>query len=214
MIALHLVFLAAGHPIITQVVEAEFGRGAVGDITIVHLTASLRIHTVLNTANRQAEHAEQVPHPLGVAACQIIIHCDQLAIAPRQSVQIERARRYQSLTFTRRHFRDMFFMDRDPADKLHIVMHHVPRQHVVTHVKLLPAHTARCVFHSRKCFRQQVIERLAILMALHKLSRLGAQLLLRKRLIFNFKRVDARNDWLTLLKIFLVVTSGKLFENG
>ena len=105
-------------------------------------------------------------------------------------------------------------MQCDSADKLHIVVHHVPRQHVVTHIKLLTAHTAGRVLHCRKRLRQQVVERLTILMALHKLGGLGAQLLLRKRLIFNFKCVDTFGYRLTLFKKLLIVTTRELFENG
>ena len=98
-------------------------------------------------------------------------------------------------------------MQCDPADKLDIVVHHVPRQHMLTHVKLLTAHPAGRVLHRRKGLRQQVVERLTILMALHELSGLGAQLPFRKRLIFNFKCVDTLGNGQALFKKLLVVTS-------
>ena len=126
MVALNLVFLATGHPVIAQVVEAKLRGGAVGDVASIHLAARLRVHRVLDTAHSQPEKAEKVPHPLGVTTGKVVIHRDELAITARQRVEVERASRDKGLTLTSCHFRDTFFVERNATDKLNVIMDHFP----------------------------------------------------------------------------------------
>ena len=91
VVALHLVFLAAGHTIVAQVVEAKLRSGAVRDITFILLTTNLWRLAILDTANGEAEHAEQVAHPLGVTTREVVIDGDQLAVIAGKRVQVERA---------------------------------------------------------------------------------------------------------------------------
>ena len=86
MVALNLVFLATGHPVIAQVVEAKLRGSAVGDVAGIHLTARLRVHRVLDTTHSQPKKAEKVSHPLRVSAGKVVIHRDELAITARQGI--------------------------------------------------------------------------------------------------------------------------------
>ena len=126
MVALNLVFLTTGHSVIAQVVEAKLRSSAVSDVTSIHLSASLRVHRILNTTHSQPEKAEKVAHPLGVTTGKVVIHRDELAILARQRVEVERASRDKGLTLTSCHFRNAFFVERNAADKLDVIMDHLP----------------------------------------------------------------------------------------
>ena len=91
-------------------------------------------------------------HPLGVSACQIVIDGDQLTILATQRVQIERACGHEGLTFTGRHFRDPFFMQRNPSDKLDIVVHHVPLQIVIANGVGLATQASGSILNGGKGF--------------------------------------------------------------
>ena len=51
---LDLLFFAGGHAIVAQVVEAELGVGAVGDVTLVHLPTHRRRLVMQNAADAEA----------------------------------------------------------------------------------------------------------------------------------------------------------------
>ncbi len=214
VIALHLILLAAGHAIVPQVVEAELRRRAVGDITTIHLLPGLRVHTILDATDCQTQETEKMPHPLRVTTGQIVINRDQLAIPAREGIEVERASRDERLPLTGGHLRDARLVQRNPPDKLDVVMHHLPGEHMVAHLVFFPAHAPGRVLHRGKGLRQKLVQGLPLLMPLHKLSGFRLQLLVRQRLILELERVNALNDRLTLLQILLVVPPGKLFENS
>ena len=91
VVALHLVFLATGHTIVAQVVEAKLRSGAVRDVTLILLATNLWRLAILDTANGETEHAEQVAHPLGVTTREVVIDGDQLAVVAGKRIQVERA---------------------------------------------------------------------------------------------------------------------------
>ena len=73
MPALHLLFTRACHAVVTQVVEAEFGIGTVGDVVGVDLAAKVRVLAVLNAADRESQELVKVSHPFRVTFCQVVI---------------------------------------------------------------------------------------------------------------------------------------------
>ena len=84
--ALDLLVLGGGHAVVAEVVEAEFGVGAVGDIARILGAALPGRHLVLDGADRQTEVTEQRPHPLGVAFGEIVIHGDDMHAEAGQGV--------------------------------------------------------------------------------------------------------------------------------
>ena len=175
VVALDLVFLAAGHAVVAQVVEAELRGGAVGDVAVIHLAAGLGIHAVLDATHSQPEKTKEVPHPFGVAPCKVVVNSHELTVAASQRIEIERAGRDEGLTLTGRHFRDTFFMQRDTANELHIVVHHFPGKLMVADIVTIPAHAAGGVLHGGEGLGQQVVETFPVLLvALHELDCLRA----------------------------------------
>ena len=75
--ALDHVLAAHGH-VVAQVVEAELGVGAVGDVGVVLRAALLRRHVGLDDADLEAEEAVHLAHPLGVALGQVVVHGDEV----------------------------------------------------------------------------------------------------------------------------------------
>ncbi len=91
VITLNLVLLAGRHSIVPQVVESEFGSGAVGNVAFIHFAALGRWHVVLNASDRQTEVFEKSSHPMGISQGQVIINRYKLTIFPTQRVQVEGA---------------------------------------------------------------------------------------------------------------------------
>ena len=91
VVALDLVLLARGHAVVAQVVETELGGGAVGDVAGIHLATELGVHGLLDAADREAEEAVEVPHPLGVAAGEVVVDRDELGVLARERVEVEPA---------------------------------------------------------------------------------------------------------------------------
>ena len=73
MAALDLFFLARGHAVVAQIIEAELGVRAVGDVAIVLLAADARRLVVQNAADGQAEKFVNRAHPFGVARGEVIV---------------------------------------------------------------------------------------------------------------------------------------------
>ena len=115
---------------------------------------------MLDAAASQPEEAVELAHPFGVAPGEVIVHRHEMRAATGERVEIERQRRDERLAFARRHFRDPAAVQDDPADQLHIEVHHVPGHRLVADLERLLAfrQAARRVFHHRKGFRKDLIE--------------------------------------------------------
>ena len=173
VIALDELFLAGGHTHVAEVVETEFTVRAVGDVAVVLFTALIRIHAVLNAADRDAKPFEHVAHPFRVASRQIIVDGDELDVAACQRVQIQRHDGDERLTFTSRHFGDVVLMQRDSTDELHVERNHVPRQNMACDFHLRAHQTAAGVFHDGVCLTEEIIRRLAFFQTLFEFRRFG-----------------------------------------
>jgi hypothetical protein len=104
VVTLHLVLLARGHAVVAEVVEAELAGGAVGDVAGVHLAAQVGRHLLLDAAHGHAEEPVEVPHPLGVAAGEVVVDGDELGVLAGEGVEVERQRGDEGLAFAGRHF--------------------------------------------------------------------------------------------------------------
>ena len=92
VVALDLVFFAGGHAVVAEVIEAKLAGGAIGDVAAIHLAAEIGRHLLLDTADGDPEETVEVPHPLGVAAGEVVVDRHELGVATAERVQVERQR--------------------------------------------------------------------------------------------------------------------------
>ena len=89
--ALNAVFDLINH-VVTQVIEAVFVIGSVGDVSLVggllFFTGNMRSVD----ADRQAEEGIQLPHPTGISASKVIIHGDDVDTFTCECIQVHRQR--------------------------------------------------------------------------------------------------------------------------
>src|SRR5258708_7681642 len=129
MFALHH-FIGGVHHVITQVIETEFVIGAIGDIGVVGFATGFAVGFVfVDAIYRQTQPFEDRPVPLGVTACQVIVHGHDMYSLAGQCIQVGRKCRYQGLTFTGGHLRDLSLVEHGTADQLHVIVYHVPGDH-------------------------------------------------------------------------------------
>lgn len=152
--ALHLCFLGAGHAVVTQVVETEFGVGAVGDVAVVLLAAQLAGHHALDAAHGEPQVGEERAHPHGVALGQVVVHRHHVHAEPGEGVQVHRQGGDKGLAFTRGHFRDEAAVQRNAAEQLHIKVHHVPGDGRAADIHGLADHVAGTALDDGESLRE------------------------------------------------------------
>ena len=126
MAALDLFVAGGGHAVVAQVVEAELGVGAVGDVAGVGLAAFRWRHLVLDAADGESERAEQRAHPIRVPLGEVVVDGDDMDAESGQGVEIDRQGGDEGLALTGLHFRDHAAVERDAADELDIEVDHLP----------------------------------------------------------------------------------------
>ena len=126
MAALHAGVGARDH-VVAQVVEAEFGVGAVGDIGLVGELLGLGAHAVLDKTHAHAQKLIHLPHPLAVAARQVVVDGDDVHVLPAKGVEIAGKRGHERLALARAHLGDLAVVERHAADELHIEVTHAQR---------------------------------------------------------------------------------------
>ncbi|RIH77558.1 hypothetical protein Mterra_03757 [Calidithermus terrae] len=145
------------HHVVAQVVEAQLRVGHVGHVGAVGGLALLGGGVVLDDAHAQAQAAVHGPHPLGVAAGEVVVDGHQVHALARDGVERDRERRHQRLALAGAHLRDLALVQRRPADELHVVV-------------AQPQETAARLAGEREGRGQQVVEGLAVLIALAQLG--------------------------------------------
>jgi hypothetical protein len=170
---LHLILESEGE-VVTQIVEAEFVVGTVGDIARVSLALFRRALRVLDHTDSEAEEAIDGTHPVRVALREVFVDRDDVNALGRQGVQVRRQRRHQRLTFAGAHLGDHSLVQHRAADELHIEMPHLQR-------------TLRSFAHHRKRFRQEIVEGRTLLQPTPKLTGLAAQILIAQALNRRFQ---------------------------
>ena len=108
--------------VVAQIVEAVLVVGAVGDVAGVGLLALRVIQAVHDHAGGQPEERVDLPHPLRVAAGEVIVHRDHMHAATGERIQIHRKGRDQRLAFAGLHLGDVAFVQHHAADQLHVEM--------------------------------------------------------------------------------------------
>ena len=84
--ALHQLLLVNCH-VVTQVIEAQFVVGAVGNIGIIGHTALGGGHAGNHQADGQTHVAEHLAHPLALVLCQIVVDGDNVDTRPVRALR-------------------------------------------------------------------------------------------------------------------------------
>ena len=113
----HVVF-----HVVAQIVEAELVVGAVGDVGGVGLAALLVVEAVDDDADGHAEERVDLPHPLGVAAGEVIVDGDDVHALAGERIEIDGQRRDQRLAFAGAHLGDRALVQHHAADQLDVEM--------------------------------------------------------------------------------------------
>ena len=212
VVALDLVFLAGGHAVVAEVIEAEFGGGAVGDVAAIHLATEIGRHGLLDTTGGEAEEVEEVAHPLGVAAGEVVVDGDELGVPAGEGVEVKRERGDEGLAFAGGHFGDLAGVDGVAADQLDVEVDHVPGELVSADEGLGADEAAGGVLHGGESLGENLVEGLAGFQAGAELVGLGAELLVGELLVGLLEFVDAGDDGAGLLEELFIVTAGKALE--
>ena len=182
--------LGTGDHVVAQVVEAELGVGAVGDIGLIGRTLELERHVVLEQADGHAQVLVDAAHPLGVALGQVVIDGNDVHALAGDGVEIAGQRGNEGLAFTGLHLGDVALVQRHGANELN--------------VKVAHAHGALGgLTHGGEGFGEHVVERLAVGVALAELIGLAAELLLGHLLKLGLKTVDLVDDLVVALKVLI-----------
>ena len=106
--------------LVAQEIEAQLLGGPVRDVARIGRAADRVGLAGLDAADRQAQRPVDRPHPLGVAAGQVVVDRDDVHAFAGQSVQERRHGRDQRLALAGFQLGDAAMMDRDAADDLHV----------------------------------------------------------------------------------------------
>ena len=131
----------------------------------------------LDHADGQAERLVDRPHPLGVAAREVVVDRHQVDALPGERVQVDRQRRGERLALAGAHLGDRALVQHRTAQDLHVEVAHAER-------------ALRGLAHDRERLGQQIVQRLALFEPLAELGGLAAELVIGERSELVFERVD------------------------
>ncbi len=155
--------LAAHGHVVAQVVEAELGVGAVRDVGVVLGAPLRRRHIGLDHADLEAEEAVDLAHPFRVALGEVVVDGDEMHALAGERVEVHGHRRDEGLALAGLHLGDVALVKDDASQHLDVEGPHAERA-----LRRLAGH--------REDLEQQVVEQLAVLVALAELGGLGAEL--------------------------------------
>ena len=141
------------HHVVAQIVEAELAVGAVGDVGGIGLLLQFVLHLRQIDADAQAQEPVHAPHPLGIAVGKVVVDRDHVHALAGERVEVGWEGSNQRLALAGSHLRNLAVVKRDASEQLNVE---------VAHVEHAPAGFA----HGRKHFRQEIVERFAVLHAL------------------------------------------------
>ena len=151
-LSLHVVLQPELH-VVSKVVETELVVLAVGDVRAVG-RLPLRIgQAVDDDAVLETQEAVDLPHPLGVAAGQIVVDGDDVDATPLEGVEHAGEGRREGLPLTGSHLGDAPLMKDGAADDLHVEVAH-------------PQDPDRRLAGERKGLGEEVVERSPLLLDL------------------------------------------------
>ncbi len=111
--------VGAGDHVVAQVVEAELGVGAVGDVGGVGKLFLGGLHAVLDKAHLHAQGLVHLPHPLAVAPCQVVVDGDHVNALVGDGVEVAGKRRDERFALAGLHLGDLALVQHHAADELH-----------------------------------------------------------------------------------------------
>ncbi len=178
--------------VVAQVVEAVFVVGAVGYVGGIGFAALIVVEVVNNHAHTHPQEAVKLAHPLGIALGQVIIHRDHVDAVTGERIQIDRQRGDQRFTFAGLHFRDLAMVQHHAADQLNVKVAHVQDAAAAfaAHGKSLGQNLIQDGFAGSQTFSLVLNAVQPFFDACAKLSRLGAELLVRELFQLRLKRID------------------------
>jgi hypothetical protein len=118
-------------------------------------------------AVREAEEIIDLPHPLGVAAGEIVVDGHDMDALARERIQIDGEGRDQRLAFAGLHFGDGAFVQHHAADQLDVEM-------------ALAERPFGRLAHRGECGNQQIVERCAVFHLPAELGRARPQFVVGK----------------------------------
>ena len=183
--ALHALLDRPRH-VVAQVVEAELVVRAVRDVGVVLLAAHVGPHVRQDAADLEAEEAVDPAHPLRVALGQVVVDGDDVHALARQRVEVGRQRGDQGLALAGLHLRDVAEVQRRAAHDLDVVV-------------ALAERALGGLADGGERLGQQLVERLAVGVALLVLVGLRAQLGVAEVDEVLLERVHLDGDRLELL---------------
>ena len=143
-ISLNKLFFIDNH-VVTKVIKSKFVVGNVCDITSVCRTAFFRFHVVEYHAYSQAKELVNLPHPLGISFCQVVVDGYDVDTFSLKGIQICRKCGNKSFTFTCFHLGDTALVKDDTTDDLYTVMLH-------------SKHTLGSLTYGGKCLWKKIIQ--------------------------------------------------------
>ncbi len=178
-VALDHVLQAILH-VVAKVVEAELVVGAVGDVGGVGGPALPVVEPVHDDADRHAEEAVDLAHPLRVAPREVVVDGDDVNTVSRQRVEINRQGRDQRLALTGFHLGDLALVEHHAADQLHVEMP-------------LAQRALAGLAHHGEGFGQQLVQGRTVGEARPELHGLGPECLVAERCHRRLQRIDLRH---------------------
>ena len=178
-IALNVSFDRILH-VVAQVVEPEFRVRPVRHVAPIVRLALPVGKSVDDDAHRQAEELVDAPHPLGIAAGQVVVDRDHVDALAAERVQIHGQGRDQRLAFAGLHLGDAPAVQDHPAHQLHVEVPH-------------PQHPATGLAADRKRLRQDVVQGGALDQLAPQCGRHGLELVVGLGCQAGFEVGDARD---------------------
>ena len=197
--ALHALAGLVDH-VVAQVIEAELVVGAVRDVGRVRLLLQVVRHLRQVDPDRQPQIVVEPTHPLGIALREVVVDRDQMDALPGQGVEVDRQGPGQRLALAGPHLGDLAFVQREPADQLHVEVPH-------------PERALRRLAHGGEGLGQQRLERLAGRVPGLELVRLILQRVVGQRRHGGLERVDVDDRPPVLLQQSLVATAEDFLED-
>ena len=183
--------------IVPEVVEAHLVVGAVGDVRGVGFLALLGAEAVDDEADFQPQEAVDLAHPLAVALGQVIVHRHDVDALAGEGVEVGGEGGHQGLALAGLHLGDAALMEDHAAHQLHPVG---PQAQ----------HPVRRLPHGGEGLRQQVIQALALGVALLELVGLGPELGVRQRAVLVLQRLHLVHQGVDGLQLPVAVGAEEL----
>ena len=80
--------VCAGDHVVAEIVKAELGVRAVGDVSLIGGLLEVELHAVLNEADPHTEEAIDAAHPFRVALRKVIVDGNDVHALARDSVEV------------------------------------------------------------------------------------------------------------------------------